>query len=62
MFELSLIASNLKALWSILRDERGEITEKAILLAIIILMTIGAITYLASRIVNTFNRVSNVLQ
>lgn len=60
--ELWLIKENLKNLAALLKEEKGDFAEKAVLMAVIILGTLAALAFLASRIANLFQRVGSALQ
>lgn len=44
-----------------IRDNRGDITEKAVAIAVIILLTIAALRALGNQIAGLFNKVSNII-
>lgn len=51
----------IKTAWNYIRSQKGDMAEKAVIMAIIILMTLAALTFLATRIANTFNRVGSAM-
>lgn len=44
-----------------IRDERGDITEKAVAIAVIVLLTIAALRALGGQIAALFNKVANII-
>lgn len=61
MAEVHTYLAMVRAAWTLLRSKRGDMAEKAVLMAILILLTIAALVALATRIGRTFNKVGDVM-